>query len=109
VVDEVSVQYHVDGVLNVARALGMVDGAATAPRRRQAHCDRYLWVPMPEDGFIDFEVEPAAAVAAGQRLGWVRDLLGRPRAELLAPADGFVLWRMTHPVLRRGEFALGLA
>jgi predicted deacylase len=109
VIDEESVQFHVGGVLGVARGLGMIDGPAPVPKRRQVDCDRYLWIAMPADGFIHFEVEPAASVTAGQRLGRVHDLVGQPCGELRAPADGFVLWRMTHPVLRRGEYALGLA
>jgi predicted deacylase len=109
IVDEASVQYHLNGALNAARLLGMIDGPPAPAGRRQLDCERYLWIPTPADGFLRLTVEAAQPVAEGQLLGEVHDLFGRPQAELRAPAAGVVLWRMTHPVLRKGEFALGLA
>jgi predicted deacylase len=109
IVDEASVQFHLSGALNAARLLGMIDGPVVPAARRRLDCERYLWIPTPADGFLKLAVEAAQPVAEGQLLGEVHDLFGRPQAELRAPVDGVVLWRMTHPVLRQGEFALGLA
>jgi predicted deacylase len=107
--DEVSITYHVNGVTNLARALGMTDGAAVPAARANVLCHDYLWITCPEDGFFHGEVVPATAVEAGQRLGVLRDVHGRALAELCAPKAGYVLWVMTHPWLRGGDSALAIA
>jgi predicted deacylase len=109
VVDEGSVRYHTEGVLNLARLLGMLEGTPTRPTRPQRLCHRYIWVRCPVDGLFHAVVEPNEPVVRGQRLGEMSDLFGRVLGEVVAPESGYVLWRMTHPVLKEGAFALGLA
>jgi hypothetical protein len=109
VVDEESVAYHVDGVLNVARLLGMRDDAPRRPVRPQRLCHDYVWVHVPADGMFDSDLRPGARVARGERLGRVRDFAGEEVAVVEAPAAGYVLWRMTQPILRKGAPVLALA
>jgi uncharacterized protein len=109
VIDDTSVRYHTDGVLNLARLLGMIEGPMTRPIRAQRVCHEYIWVRSPVDGLFYAAVEPNDRVVRGQRLGEMRDLFGRVLGAIVAPEAGFVLWRMTHPVLREGAFVLGLA
>jgi len=109
VVDEVSVRFHLDGVLNLLRELGMARVPPIPPQRAQALCHDYIWVECPKQGLFRACVEPGQYVIAGQTLGVVRDHFGTQTARVVAPGDGYVLWRMTHPVLRAGDYALGLA
>lgn len=109
IIDEVSVQYHLSGVLNIACLLGMIPGPAVPPTRAQRACSRYVWVPCPVDGLFYPVIEPNDYVVRGQRLGQMRDVFGRVLGELVSPETGYVLWRMTHPVLREGAFALAIA
>jgi predicted deacylase len=109
IIDEESVAYHVDGVLRIARQLGIIEEAPSDYRRARTLCSDYLWVTTPSDGQFYAEVEPAERVARGQRLGTVRDFFGNPRGEIVAPATGIVLWRMTHPTLKQGTPALAIA
>jgi uncharacterized protein len=108
VVDENAVHFHVGGVLNVARSLGMIDGPPSAAARRQVVCGEYLWVECPAEGLVRLFVEVGQPVAAGQLLGVVRNPFGAEVGRIQAPADGHVLWCVTHPVLRARDFVLGL-
>ncbi len=55
------------------------------------------------------EVEPAERVSRGQRLGVMRNFFGETVGEIAAPETGIVLWRMTHPDLKKGSPALAIA
>lgn len=107
--DEDSVQFHIDGVLNVARALEIIGTPPTAFECPRVLCDDYLWVTSPCDGEFHAEVEPGARVEKRQRLGSVRDFFGETLAEISAPQAGLVLWRITHPSIPKGSPALAIA
>ncbi|MDK1494301.1 succinylglutamate desuccinylase/aspartoacylase family protein [Sinorhizobium sp. 7-81] len=100
---EDDIAFHVEGVLNVSRLLGMTDSAVTLPTNARKVCDTYIWVDCPADGEFHAKVEPGIKVERGQRLGLLRNLFGDTLAELTAPVTGFVLWRITHPSIRKGE------
>jgi predicted deacylase len=108
-IDEACVAFHLNGVLNLARALGMIGGTPSPAARANVLCHDYLWIACPRDGFFHAEVEPAEAVAEGQRLGVLHDVYGSELAELRAPQAGLVLWVMTHPWLKAGDSALAVA
>ena len=109
IVDEISVQYHLQGAINVARHLGMIAGPLLPPARARVVCDRYIWVKCPSGGLFYPQVEPMTLVAKGQKLGEVRDYFGCIKGEIRAPESGYVLWRMTQPNLKADDFALGIA
>ncbi|MDX8479867.1 succinylglutamate desuccinylase/aspartoacylase family protein [Mesorhizobium sp. VK24D] len=108
-VEESCVEFHVNGVLNIARYLGMIDEPSEPFRNTRNACNDNIWVEAPADGEFFANIEPGDRVARNQLLGGVRDLFGEPVAELRSPADGIVLWRMTHPTLRKGMWALAIA
>lgn len=106
--DEASITYHVDGILNIANCLGMIDRKPRFQRARVL-CHDYLWVESPYSGQFYPTIEPGDAVEQGQDLGAIHDLFGRRIGHLEAPADGLVLWRMTHPTTVAGTPLLGIA
>jgi uncharacterized protein len=108
IVDVVSVEYHVNGVLSLAKLLGMIDRPPLPCSRDHIACDRYLWVPCTADGFLRCTVEPGERVVRGQTLGVLHDVFGTPAGQIVAPESGYVLWRITHPVMRAGDSAFGL-
>jgi predicted deacylase len=108
ILDEASITFHVDGVLNIAHRLGMIDRTPRFERARVS-CHDYLWVKSPANGQLYPTVEPGDAVVQGQDLGAIHDLFGERVGHLQAPADGLVLWRMTHPTVVAGTPVLGLA
>ncbi|MDQ7250662.1 succinylglutamate desuccinylase/aspartoacylase domain-containing protein [Dongia sedimenti] len=109
IIDEESVAFHVEGVLRIARQLGIIEQAPSLYRRQRTVCDDYLWVTAPADGQFYAEVEPAERVRRGQRLGVMRNFFGETVGEIVAPETGIVLWRMTHPTLKQGAPALAIA
>lgn len=106
--DEVCIKYHVDGVLNIAHALGMIEREPRFERARTA-CNDYLWVESPVAGEFRPLIEPGEAVTEGQDLGAVHDLFGRQVGNVRSPADGLILWRMTHPTAVAGSPILAVA
>ena len=107
--DESSISFHVEGVLNIARTLGILDTPMSAFHNARVACKDYLWVETPVDGEFHAEIEPGMRVAKGQRLGAMRDLFGEEIATIAAPETGLVLWRMTHPSLSKGTSVLAVA
>ncbi len=108
VVDSDSVAYHVQGVLRLAWLYDMIEGPLPSPARRPTVCDRYLWARCPVDGFLRTSVHSGEQVTRGQRIGVMHDVFGIVIGEIVAPDTGYVLWRMTHPVMRAGDSAFGI-
>lgn len=107
-IEERNVAFHLDGVLRIARLLGIVD-TAPEPRRSPEIADRYHWVTAPEDAVYRYLVEPGDKVAAGMTLALAEDVFGRPLAPVVAPASGRILWRLTHALVPAGASIMGLA
>ena len=103
------IEYHITGVMNVARTLGIIDSPMTDFKRERVMCaGEYLRPACPEDGMIYSYVEPAEKVMKGQVLGIVRNLFGETVGEIIAPESGVILWRMTHPANIKGSWIFGL-
>ncbi|MGE0237820.1 MAG: succinylglutamate desuccinylase/aspartoacylase family protein [Parvibaculaceae bacterium] len=107
--NEDDIDFHVRGVLNIAGKLGMIDNPEPHFKRRRMLCDDYLWISNPADGQFYAETEPGNLVSRGQRLGTIRDFFGHTVGEIMAPEAGIVLWRMSHPTLKKGAAVLALA
>ncbi|RUM20413.1 succinylglutamate desuccinylase [Rhizobium vallis] len=108
-VEHDAVEYHVGGVLNIARHIGVLPEARSQFARGRAPCDDYIWVDSPEDGEFHALVDPGCQVTKGQQLGTIYSLFGEPLAPVVAPVDGLMLWRMTHPTLKAGMATLAIA
>lgn len=109
IVDKEAVEFHVQGVLNVARLLGIIESQPSVFKRPRIQCSDYVWVEAPVDGEFNAWVEPGERIQRDQRLGEFRDLFGEVVGHLLSPVDGYLLWRMTHPTLKKGASALAIA
>ena len=96
----------VDGVLRVLVHLGMQDGAL-APRATTA-LDTFAWLRSEQRGLWYPEVAAGARVSAGQPLGRVTDLLGRPLQHVVAPIAGIVLFVVSSLAILVDDPLLGL-
>lgn len=108
-VDEDSVMYHVNGVLNIARLLGMRGDELQAPTRPQHLSYDYQWVTFPADGLFYSDLRPGQHVKRGQKIGEVKGFFGEHLGVIEAPVTGYVLWRMTQPILKRDNPVLAVA
>ncbi len=104
---EADVGFHVDGVLGVAAELGML-GARPSPAHRPTELTRYRFLETTANGWCRTLVRAGDQVEAGAALAEIRDPMGLPRATLTAPESGYILWRVSHPIVQAGEAIVGL-
>jgi uncharacterized protein len=95
------------GIVNVLRRLGVLDGEYRPPVERPRVIGERYWITAAAEGTFFPEVDVCQDVAAGQRLGILRDYFGNTIEEVTAPAaakvfnmnwgmpvqkDAFLLW-----------------
>ena len=100
----------VQGCLNVARVLGMLDVPEPASRVKffleddrdsSGHLQRQC--PSPAAGYFQPEVELEQVVQEGQRMGRVDDVLGENSVPILAYRTGTVLLLRSFPSVKVGD------
>lgn len=95
------------GIVNVLRRLGVLDGEYRPPAEQPRVIGERYWITASAEGMFFPEVDVCQDVAAGQRLGVLRDYFGNTIEEVTAPAaakvfnmnwgmpvqkDAFLLW-----------------
>lgn len=101
--EEVDVQTHVDGVHNIMRHLGMLDGAAPpdgAPRI--AARDRIV-VRAARSGLLRLLVRIGDEIVAGQEVAEIRNVFGEIVEVMRAPGSGIAGLIWTHKVVNTGD------
>jgi len=100
--DEGSIEIGVEGVFNVLRHYGFLDGQVdTETQTRATGFDQY---GAPAGGFVDFTVELGDRVSPSTTLFEVTDVFGEPKAEVTADTGG-VVWRTRRlPQVATGEY-----
>lgn len=106
-VEEPNVLFHFEGVLRLAKLMGMID-TAPAHRRAPILLDRYLWVPASEAAFYRYRVKPGDKIGKGMVIAEGVDMTGATIATVEAPADGYILWTLTHALVSKDQFITGL-
>lgn len=106
--DEVSIRAGMRGILNVMRAIGMLQekrAAARAPVVARSTS----WVRAPSSGIVSSKVKLGASVREGQRLAVVSDPLGTEEDEVTARFDGIVIGRSNLPLAHEGDALFNVA
>jgi predicted deacylase len=104
---EADVVRHVDGVTNVLRAIGALDGAPKrVPPPRVA--SSFDWLRSPVEGIFHCRVTVEQQVAAGDVVGELVDLVGEPLATVKAPVSGVVLFLVTSPAIKKDGLLLAI-
>ena len=100
--DHDSIRRGVEGVFNVLRHYGFLDGGVdTAPQTRIARFDQQY---TPVGGLVDFAVELGEAVRPGDELFAVTDVFGEPKATVTADESGIFWRRRRIPQVATGEY-----
>jgi predicted deacylase len=107
-IDEESVAFHANGVLNMARELGMIHGPRLPGGRANRILKGYEKIHAPATGRFYREVEVNDQVAEGQRLAVITDLFGERIAEMRAPMAGRLVMVVTHAIVESGEMVFGV-
>ncbi|MUW14881.1 deacylase [Halorubrum sp. CBA1125] len=100
--DEESIRYGVEGVFNVLRHYGFLDGETDLERQTRARgFDQY---GAPAGGLVRFERELGERVATGDALFEVTDVFGQRKGRVTADESG-VFWRTRRlPQVAAGEY-----
>lgn len=100
--DPTVVEMEIEGIHNVMRYLGMVDGK---PVENIPHTTCYgMYIMKSKFGGLFLpDVKPGDVVQKGHRLGEMRDIRGNIRAKFTAPMTGVILMMYTTPVRTSGE------
>jgi predicted deacylase len=100
--DHDSIERGVEGVFNVLRHYGFLDGAVdTGPQTRIAGFDQQY---TPVGGLVDYAVDLGDTVRAGQELFTVTDVFGEPKATVTADESGIFWRRRRLPQVATGEY-----
>ncbi|ELZ09481.1 Succinylglutamate desuccinylase/aspartoacylase [Halovivax asiaticus JCM 14624] len=100
--DESSIQTGVEGVFNVLRYYGFLDGDATV--EPQTRADDFDQFSAPAGGLVTLACDLGDRVEAGETLFTVTTPFGEPKATVRAKTDG-VVWRTRRlPQVATGEY-----
>lgn len=106
--EESATSLLVEGARNALRALGVLAGESSPPPAGQRQVGSFLWLRSREAGWWDWAVEAGEDVDEGQVLGRIRSLWGDALEEVVAPADGVVLFITSSPAVPADGLLLGL-
>jgi predicted deacylase len=106
--DQGAVDLLARGVVNSLRHLGLLPGEPDPPAAPLQRVGRFDWLRCARAGWWAPSVAVGDEVAAGERLGEVRDLWGDVHEEIRATADGVVLFLTTSPAVGDDGLLLGL-
>lgn len=102
IVDEPSIELLQRGVAGVMKHLGM-RGDGPAPVSTPVLLERAEVVRAGTTGIFYAEVQKAATVKKGARLGRITDFHGKTVEEIYAPFDGHILYVVGTPPISKGE------
>jgi predicted deacylase len=101
---EDDVQIHVDGVLNVMKALGILEGEPALPPLDQRIFDKgNVYIQVNKSGLFTPLYGPGETFRQGNKVGMVTDIFGRVVEELVSPVDGFVWTLITKRSVDAGD------
>ena len=107
--DATSVERHLAGLRNVARAIGVLPGVPE-PAPAVRYYRGWDWLRAPTAGWWEPRVAVGSAVLEGSVLGVVSDVWsGASLAEIVAPSAGTVLFLTASPAVSAEGLLLGLA
>ncbi|WP_255194195.1 succinylglutamate desuccinylase/aspartoacylase family protein [Natronobeatus ordinarius] len=104
--DEASIQKGVDGVFNVLRYYGFLEGDVTL--RSQIRASGFNQYGSPVGGLVRFQKELGDRVQAGDTIFEVTTVFGESKATVTADNDG-ILWRTRRlPQVATGEYVCSI-
>lgn len=96
------VQKNIDGAINLARHLGLVEGEVIRTSG-VVWLGEYTVLTSPETGVFKAAVQDGYTVAKGGVLGHLTDVFGTPIATITAPFAGIVNYVIATPPVSKGE------
>jgi hypothetical protein len=106
-----AVRGGVQGTRRVLADLGLVDldERENGPHPPTVVAVKTQWVRARASGLVRLQVGLGDRVQRSTRIGYISDAFGDMNVAVTAPADGVVIGRTGHPLVRRGDALLNLA
>jgi len=104
-----NVNWHLNGIINIGRHLGIIRDGVQPVSRKQVILDRYHFLTSPADGLIYPEVQPGSPIARGDLFAELRDPFGRKIAHITAPASGYVMWHTLFQFAKKSTWVGAIA
>jgi hypothetical protein len=101
--DDAFVEPIVNGVENLLRALKMLPGAPAPPRTDTRWFDSTTEAVATVTGIYTPAATTARMARKGDPIGTVTDYAGREVERIVSPVDGYVMYGLAGPSVRRGE------
>lgn len=98
-----------NGVMNVLRHLGMLDGGPPAPPPLRLEVRKSTWLRASVGGILDLKVTLGEAVGRDQVISVNTNPFGRERSQLASPAGGIVIGLTRSPLVHPGDAICHLA
>jgi hypothetical protein len=103
--EESDIVGHVEGMKNVMKYLGMLDGSPTTPVKQEIVRDRWE-IMARESGLVYLKVKPGDRVEKGQVLGEIGDIQGTIVETLTAPQSGLIRLIFNYKFVNSGEMLI---
>ena len=107
--DPRSVAWHPEGIVNVARHLGIVVDGLAAAEYAQETLEEYEFVTSPLDGMIYPKVESGSRIRRGDEFAELRDRYGRKLSSIRARVGGIVLMHTLLQFVEKNEIVGSIA
>lgn len=105
--DQLSVDTHVKGVMNVLRYFKCLEGEPVKPRSLH-HYSNFIWLNSPAKGVFYSFIKVGDFIKEHQILGCIEDYFGNHLVEISAPVDGKVLFLTTSPAMDHNGLIMGI-
>lgn len=106
--DEASVRMHLNGLYNVLKYLGCIEGKPVMPENINYYSG-FVWVYTPKKGIFYTNVKIGEEVKQGSILGTVEDYFGNELLQVTSPITGCVMFLTTSPAVKDNGLLMGLA
>lgn len=93
---------HLNGVLNIMKSLGMIEGETSEPVKHEVS-HRMELIFARHEGMFHPKVKPGSTVSEGDLLGEIRGIWGETVETLVSPINGFIMWIIHNPATTYGE------
>jgi len=105
---EADIQFHVRGVKNVMKWLGMLEGPPEEPKKDIPTFANNYYVRVKKGGIFYPRLRGEDSFKKGDVMGEVKDLFGNIIEEVIAPTDGFVCYYFPKRVKNAGDPAYSM-
>lgn len=109
-IEEEYVSIHYQGVLNVMRWFGMLDGEGSKKRGKEViRIKRGGKIESEVGGIFYSYVKPSDRVLEGDLLGEIKNIRGDVLQRIVAPTHCMILMYVSNPIIAPGDVVLGYA